>query len=73
MIVGSQDVLTPLGDSEELAALIPGAKLAVIRGGAHGFMVERAGLFNDTVLEFLGTVADGPAGASGARRELTHI
>ncbi len=70
VIVGSQDVLTPLGDSEELAALIPGAKLAVIRGGAHGFMVERAGLFNDTVLEFLAEVRDGD-GAAQAGRALT--
>ncbi len=56
VIVGSQDVLTPLGDSEELAALIPGARLAVVRGGAHGFMVEKAGAFNATVLDFLDEV-----------------
>ncbi len=53
VIVGSQDVLTPLGDSEELAAMIPGARLAVVRGGAHGFMVEKASAFNETVLGFL--------------------
>ncbi len=57
VIVGSQDVLTPLGDSEELAAMIPGARLAVVRGGAHGFMVEKAGAFNETVLGFLDDVA----------------
>ena len=56
VIVGSQDVLTPLGDSEELAALIPGARLAVVRGGAHGFMVEKASTFNATVLGFLDEV-----------------
>ncbi len=56
VIVGSQDVLTPLGDSEELAAMIPGARLAVVRGGAHGFMVEKASAFNETVLGFLGDV-----------------
>jgi 3-oxoadipate enol-lactonase len=53
VLVGSQDILTPLGDSEELASLIPGAELAVIRGGAHGFMFEHAGAFNRTVLRFL--------------------
>ncbi len=53
VIVGSQDVLTPLGDSEELAELIPGAKLAVVHGGAHGFMVEKAGAFNSTIVDFL--------------------
>jgi 3-oxoadipate enol-lactonase len=53
VIVGSQDILTPIGDSEEIASLIPGAELAVIRGGAHLFMVEHAGEFNRTVLDFL--------------------
>lgn len=65
VIVGSQDVLTPLGDSEELASLIPGARLAVIRGGAHGFMVEKAGAFNSTIVDFLDeTVAAQTADAS---------
>ena len=58
VIVGSQDVLTPLGDSEELADLIPGARLAVVRGGAHGFMVEKAGPFNATILQFLDDVTE---------------
>jgi 3-oxoadipate enol-lactonase len=58
VIVGSQDVLTPLGDSEELAELIPGARLAVVRGGAHGFMVEKSGHFNKTILEVLDDVIE---------------
>lgn len=53
VLVGSQDILTPRGDAEELASLIPGAELAVVSGGAHGFMVEHAGAFNRTVLDFL--------------------
>lgn len=53
VLVGSQDVLTTQGDGEEIAAIIPGAELAVVRGGAHLFMVEQAGAFNRTVLEFL--------------------
>lgn len=53
VMVGSQDILTPLADSEELASLIPGAKLAVVRGGAHGFMVEKVSAFNRTTLDFL--------------------
>lgn len=53
VIVGSQDILTPLGDSEELASLIPDARLAVVRGGAHGFLFEQANQFNRAVLEFL--------------------
>jgi 3-oxoadipate enol-lactonase len=53
VLVGSQDVLTTLGDSEEIASLIPNAELAVVRGGAHLFMVEHAREFNRTVLDFL--------------------
>lgn len=53
VLVGSQDVLTTQGDSEEIASLIPGAELAVVRGGAHLFQVEQARAFNQTVLEFL--------------------
>ena len=53
VLCGSQDVLTTQGDSEEIASLIPGAQLAVVRGGAHLFMVEQAGAFNRTVGNFL--------------------
>ena len=53
VIVGSQDILTPVADSELLASHIPGARLAVVRGGAHGFMVESSSIFNETVLSFL--------------------
>jgi len=55
--VGSQDMLTPQGDSEELASLLPRSELAVIRGGAHLFMVENARTFNRTVVGFLDEVA----------------
>jgi 3-oxoadipate enol-lactonase len=53
VLVGSQDILTPQADSEEIAELIPDAELAVVQGGAHGFMVEHFGAFNKLVLEFL--------------------
>ena len=71
VIVGSQDILTPLADSEELAGLIPGSRLAVIRGGAHGFMFENAGTFNETILDFLSWAsASGSAdGADSAESE----
>jgi 3-oxoadipate enol-lactonase len=51
--VGSQDRLTPVGDSEEVASRIAGAELEVVRGGAHLFMVEHAVTFNRLVLDFL--------------------
>lgn len=53
VMVGSQDRLTPVGDSEELASRITGAELEVVRGGAHLFMVEHAVTFNRLVLDFL--------------------
>jgi 3-oxoadipate enol-lactonase len=59
VLVGSQDVLTPRGDSEELAARIPGAELVVVPGAAHGFMVEAAGAFNRAVTGFLADVTEG--------------
>jgi len=57
VMVGSQDILTPMGDSEELAEAIPGAELVVVRGAAHGFMLEHGATFNRTVLEFLSRVS----------------
>ncbi len=52
VITGSQDVLTPVADAEELAERIPDSELRVIMGAAHGFMVANAGIFNRHVLEF---------------------
>jgi 3-oxoadipate enol-lactonase len=53
VITGSQDTLTPLGDAEELAELIPTARLYVLRAAAHGLMAETPNAFNDAVLRFL--------------------
>jgi 3-oxoadipate enol-lactonase len=53
VIVGNQDILTPRGDSEELADRIPKAELVVVSGAAHGIMVEHASTFNRIVLDFL--------------------
>lgn len=53
VVVGNQDILTPRGDSEELAERIPGAELVVISGAAHGLMVEHAGTFNSVLVDFL--------------------
>jgi pimeloyl-ACP methyl ester carboxylesterase len=54
VMVGNQDILTPRGDSEELADRIPTAELVVMSGAAHGFMIEHASTFNRVLLEFLG-------------------
>lgn len=56
VIVGNQDILTPRGDAEHLAELIPTAELVVVSGAAHGLMVEHASTFNATLLDFLARV-----------------
>lgn len=53
VVVGNQDILTPRGDSEEIADRIRGAEMVVISGAAHGFMVEHASTFNKILKEFL--------------------
>jgi len=53
VLVGSQDILTPVADSEEIAHRIPGAKLQVISGAAHGAVVTDATVFNQAVEAFL--------------------
>lgn len=66
VVVGNQDILTPRGDSEEIADRMPNAELVVISGAAHGFMVEHASTFNKVLSEFLGRVTK----ADRAAREL---
>ena len=56
VVVGNQDILTPRGDSEELAERLPDAELVVISGAAHGVMVEHATTFNRVLTEFLSRV-----------------
>jgi 3-oxoadipate enol-lactonase len=53
VIVGNQDILTPRGDSEELADRIPTAELTVLSGAAHGLMIEHATTFNRVLGDFL--------------------
>ncbi len=61
VVVGNQDVLTPRGDAEELAELIPGAELVIISGAAHGLMVEHFATFNRVVMEFIGRTSKAQA------------
>ena len=65
VITGSQDTLTPVGDAEELAELIPNARLYVIGGAAHGLMAEAPIAFNDAVLGFLREVDTHATAACG--------
>lgn len=53
-VIGAEhDVLLPVWKSQELARLIPGARLTVIEGAAHGVNLELAEQFNAAVLAFL--------------------
>ncbi|MDV6012015.1 alpha/beta hydrolase [Haloechinothrix sp. LS1_15] len=64
VVVGEQDGVTGVTESEELASRIPGARLRVI-GGGHAANQERPAQFNATVSGFLATVDAGdPAGSS---------
>lgn len=63
VITGSQDSLTPIGDAEELAELIPHARLVELRGAAHGLMVEAPNAFNAAVLDFLDQATDATGAA----------
>lgn len=65
VLVGNQDILTPRGDSEELAERLPNAELVVISGAAHGFMVEHATTFNRVLLQFLRRVTREQAKVAG--------
>lgn len=67
VVVGNQDILTPRGDSEEIAERIPGAELAVIAGAAHGLMVEHASTFNRVVVDFVNRVESGRTAAHALR------
>lgn len=53
VMTGSQDVLTPVADAEELAERIPDSELRIMMGAAHGLMVTNGPRFNQWVLEFL--------------------
>ncbi|MGH8990009.1 MAG: alpha/beta fold hydrolase [Acidimicrobiia bacterium] len=57
VLVGGEDRLTPPADAAEVAALIPGSRLAEIPGAGHGLLVEAAPDFNAAVLTFLAEAA----------------
>jgi pimeloyl-ACP methyl ester carboxylesterase len=57
VITGSDDVLVPPINSKTLAERIPHAKLIVIEGGGHQFLLEKADAFNQAVLNFLSALS----------------
>ncbi len=53
VLSGDADVIVPVQNSRNLAAVIPGARLCVLAGGSHTFFIEQAQEFNRIVTEFL--------------------
>jgi 3-oxoadipate enol-lactonase len=56
VICGDEDAITPPSLSEELAALIPGAKLQIIAGASHLANLDKPTEFNGAIDAFLDTV-----------------
>lgn len=54
VIVGDQDLITPAALSEELARLIPNARMQVIEDAGHISNLEKPAEFNDALDRFIG-------------------
>jgi 3-oxoadipate enol-lactonase len=57
VIVGEQDMATPLAMAREIHQALPGSELAVIPSAAHLSNVEQPEAFNRVLLDFLGRIA----------------
>ena len=53
VIAGEHDILVPIWRSEEIAEVIPGARLTVLENAPHGLNFERAEEYNELVLGFI--------------------
>ena len=53
VLVGAEDILTPVEESVELAKRIPGAHLRILPRGGHAFFAEYPAEVNNAVLDFL--------------------
>lgn len=56
IIVGEEDVITPLKDARRMQTAIAGSRLEVLKGAGHLSNVERPAAFNTVMTEFLGTL-----------------
>ncbi|GAX36387.1 alpha/beta fold hydrolase [Nodularia sp. NIES-3585] len=54
ILVGRQDILTPVKFSEQLAQGIPHAELLVLDRGGHGILIESSDTVISAILKFLG-------------------
>lgn len=53
VLTGDADIIVPMQNSLNLAALIPDARLGIIKGGSHTFFIEQADEFNLAVIDFI--------------------
>ena len=67
VVIGALDRMTPPRAGRELAALIPGARVAVVEGAGHMMMLEAPDATLGLVRDLLGSVQPGPARGQGAR------
>jgi 3-oxoadipate enol-lactonase len=56
IIVGREDAITPVADSENMHSRIEGSRLVVIENAGHVSNLEQTEQFNDALLGFLSTV-----------------
>ncbi|HEX4932868.1 MAG TPA: alpha/beta hydrolase, partial [Gemmatimonadaceae bacterium] len=56
VVVGDEDVLTPVAESEAMHAGIAGSRLEVIAGAGHLANVERPAAVNHVLSEFLASL-----------------
>lgn len=53
IIVGAEDAITPVADSEKMKHAIPGSRLVVLENAGHVSNLERTEKFNEALLDFL--------------------
>lgn len=56
IVVGDEDVPTPVAEARTLASLIPGSRLEILTQAGHVSNVERPAAFNTVVSEFLASL-----------------
>jgi pimeloyl-ACP methyl ester carboxylesterase len=56
VLVGRDDVITPVADGERMASAIPDAKLVIIAGAGHMTPLEQAAAVNASIQAWLATV-----------------
>ena len=53
ILVGAEDAITPVADSEKMHSAIGGSRLVILENAGHVSNLERTGEFNDALMDFL--------------------